>query len=87
MLLERAAPNSGFKIGNSMESVNKKTITKAGDRIFRSLSTGSGVLILLTLATVSGFLILQSIPAFTGAPEAAQGDLVGYLLPLVFGTI
>jgi phosphate transport system permease protein len=70
-----------------MESVKNKTFTKAGDKIFRSLSTGSGVLILLTLATVSGFLIWQSIPAITGNPEAANGDLGGYLLPLVFGTI
>lgn len=70
-----------------MESVNKKTSTKTGDRIFKTLSTGSGFLILLTLATVSGFLILQSVPAFTGKPEAAEGDLLSYLAPLVFGTI
>lgn len=70
-----------------MESVKNKTFTKAGDKIFRSLSTGSGVLILLTLATVSGFLIWQSIPAITGNPEAADGDLGGYLLPLVLSLI
>lgn len=58
-----------------------------GDAVFKSISVGSGWLILLVLAAVSGFLLLQAIPAFTGNPSAAEGDIIGYLTPLVFGTL
>jgi phosphate transport system permease protein len=58
-----------------------------GDVLFKGLSVGSGILILITLALVSGFLLFQAIPALTGNPEAADGDLFAYLSPLVFGTL
>ena len=58
-----------------------------GDAVFKSISVASGWLILLVLAAVSGFLLFQAIPAFTGEPSAAEGDIFGYLTPLVFGTL
>lgn len=58
-----------------------------GDNIFRSISVGSGILILIALAAVSGFLLIQALPAFLGNPPAAEGDVLGYLSPLVFGTL
>lgn len=59
----------------------------SGDTVFKSISVGSGILILVALAAVSGFLLLQAVPAFTGKPEAANGSILGYLAPLVFGTL
>lgn len=58
-----------------------------GDSIFRSISVGSGILILVALAAVSGFLLIQALPAFLGKPPAAECDVLGYLSPLVFGTL
>jgi len=58
-----------------------------GDKLFRSISVGSGILILIALAAVSGFLLVQALPAFLGKPPAADGDVLGYLGPLVFGTL
>lgn len=65
---------------------NKKSAVRKGDLAFKSLSTGAGIFILLALAAVSGFLLLQSLPAITGAPEAAPDGFWPYIAPLVFGT-
>lgn len=65
----------------------KPSAKSTGDSIFRSISVGSGILILIALAAVSGFLLIQALPAFLGKPAAAEGDVLGYLSPLVFGTL
>lgn len=65
----------------------RQKLRTSGDTVFKSMSVGSGVLILVALAAVSGFLLFQAIPAFTGKPSAAEGDILGYLVPLVFGTL
>jgi phosphate transport system permease protein len=62
---------------------------RLGDRIFKGLSTGAGVLILVALAGVAVFLTSEGIPAFTAAKSAIPGGsgIIGYIWPLVFGTI
>ncbi|PJI93963.1 phosphate ABC transporter permease subunit PstC [Luteimicrobium subarcticum] len=69
---------------------------RGANRLFRYLTTGSGVLILIALAAVAGFLLWQAWPAFTtGSDELAtkvsflqgEGSLLAYLGPLVFGTV
>jgi phosphate transport system permease protein len=52
-----------------------------GDRLFRGLATGAGVVILATLAGVALFLVVRAWPAF-GMP-----GLPGYIGPLAFGTV
>ncbi len=64
-------------------------------RVFRWAATGSGVVILAVLAAVAGFLLLEAWPALTAdrAELAAiswipdDGSLLGYVGPLVFGTV
>jgi phosphate transport system permease protein len=60
-----------------------------GDRIFRGLATGAGVVILATLAGVALFLVVKAWPAVTaGAAELPGGDgLIAYIWPLAFGTL
>ncbi len=60
-----------------------------GDRVFRSLAIGAGVVILATLAGVALFLIVKAYPAITaGADEIPGGEgLVKFIWPLVFGTV
>jgi phosphate transport system permease protein len=62
---------------------------RVGDRLFRSLATGAGVLILLALAGVAAFLTFEGIPAFTAAKTAIPGGngILGYIWPLAFGTV
>ncbi len=64
-------------------------VQRRGDRIFRGLATGSGILILALLAGVAFFLIEEAIPALTASAEEIPGDggLVAYLAPLAFGTV
>jgi|GEM_PF-90180 len=63
-------------------------------RWFEFLSTAAGITILVVLAAVAGFLIYEAWPAITAAPEDLQkviganaGSLLGYIGPLVFGTL
>ncbi len=75
-------------------SVRGGSHDRAG-RVFRWVATGSGVLILAVLAAVAGFLLLEAWPALTAdrADLAAiswvpdDGSLLGYIGPLVFGTV
>ncbi|MBE2320019.1 phosphate ABC transporter permease subunit PstC [Solirubrobacter sp. CPCC 204708] len=61
----------------------------AGDRVFRGLATGAGVVILATLAGVALFLIVRAWPAITASAEDLPGgeNLLAYIWPLTFGTI
>jgi phosphate transport system permease protein len=47
-----------------------KTVTRPGDRIFRSLAVGSGVLIVVLIAAIGLFLIAQAIPALGADNES-----------------
>ena len=62
---------------------------RLGDRVFRGLSTGAGLLILVVLAGVAAFLVIQSLPALDAPADAVPGGagFLSYLGPLVFGTI
>ena len=65
------------------------TPVRLGDRIFRTLSTGAGIVILVVLAGVALFLVEQSLPVFGADPaELPDGkSFLSYLGPLVFGTL
>ncbi|WP_425955992.1 phosphate ABC transporter permease subunit PstC [Xylanimonas sp. McL0601] len=65
-------------------------------RVFRWISTGSGILLLVVLASVAIFLVVQAMPALTaGSDELVaqnvlpQGmtSLWQLIVPLVFGTL
>ncbi|ROR92570.1 phosphate ABC transporter permease subunit PstC [Nocardioides aurantiacus] len=63
---------------------------RQGDRIFAGLSRGAGIFILVALAGVFVFLAIEGIPGLTQpasfyAPQAST--FVGYVVPLLFGTI
>jgi phosphate transport system permease protein len=62
---------------------------RVGDRAFRGLATGAGVLILLALAGVAIFLTTEGIPAVTAAKNQIPGGkgILGYIWPLAFGTV
>jgi phosphate transport system permease protein len=61
----------------------------AGDRIFRGLATGAGVVILATLAGVAIFLIVKAWPAITADAKVIPGGegLLKFIWPLLFGTL
>ncbi|MEV4311836.1 phosphate ABC transporter permease subunit PstC [Actinocrispum sp. NPDC049592] len=40
-----------------------KTVTRAGDRIFSGLATGSGILIVVMIVAIGAFLLAQAIPS------------------------
>lgn len=62
---------------------------RLGDLIFASTARGSGILILLALAGVAIFLTVQGIPALSASASDLGGhsNFVGYVWPLVFGTL
>ncbi len=62
---------------------------RLGDRLFRGMTAGAGIVILLVLGGVLVFLTSEGVPAFTGPRSAIlQGaSLPGYVLKLVFGTV
>jgi phosphate transport system permease protein len=61
----------------------------AGDRVFRGLALGAGVIILATLAGVALFLVVKAWPALTASPKDIPGGqgLVKFIWPLAFGTL
>jgi phosphate transport system permease protein len=79
-----------YQIGVGADTGERRTATRAGDRIFSGLSTGAGLAILTVLAGVAAFLIVKAWPAIT-APGSEIGDegngLVAYIWPLLFGTV
>ncbi|SNS62561.1 phosphate ABC transporter membrane protein 1, PhoT family [Micrococcales bacterium KH10] len=65
-----------------------------GSRIFSGLSHGAGIFILIVLAAVAAFLVKEAWPAITAPTEELQqiswfkaDSLMGYIAPLVFGTL
>ncbi len=66
-----------------------ESVSKVGDRVFRGVSFGAGILILVTLAAVALFLFSEAWPTFFADPsELSGGDTFWqYVSPLLFGTI
>jgi phosphate transport system permease protein len=65
---------------------------RAGDKVFKGLAAGAGVLILIALAGVGIFLLLKGLPALTASNAqlrnaANESSFVAYVWPLVFGTL
>ena len=63
---------------------------EVGDKVFKGLSVGSGVMIFVILALVALFLILQALPAFRAEPGTlpyGNGEFWPYVLPFIFGTL
>ncbi len=64
---------------------------RIGDKVFRGLSTGSGLLILAILAAVATFLLVQALPALTTDPAILEkqgyGEFWAWVLPFAFGTV
>lgn len=67
------------------------TRPRMGDKVFKNLSTGSGITILVILALVAGFLLVQAVPALTSSPQQLQaqgyGEFWSWVLPYGFGTV
>ncbi len=67
-----------------------ETIGKAGDQLFFGLSFGASALILVTLGAVALFLFAEGLPTFTASDKSELergGGFVGYVGPLVLGTV
>jgi phosphate transport system permease protein len=60
-----------------------------GDLVFANLTRAAGVTILVTLAGVALFLTVQGLPGLTAGSEDLKGhaNFLGYVAPLVFGTL
>jgi phosphate transport system permease protein len=79
-------PSSDAKDGNSWASAR----AGAGDRIFHGLALAAGLLILAALAGVFIFLLIKGAPGLTKASEVYEplaGSFIGYVIPLLAGTV
>ncbi|RCW47034.1 phosphate ABC transporter membrane protein 1 (PhoT family) [Halopolyspora algeriensis] len=45
------------------ESPSDKSVVRLGDRIFRSVATGSGIFVIATIAAIGIFLLIRAIPS------------------------
>src|SRR5690606_11891622 len=63
------------------------TVVRLGDRIFRGLSLGAGLVILVTLAGVALFLLVQALPALTAGPDEFDEGFLSHVAPYLFGTV
>jgi phosphate transport system permease protein len=79
----------------TQSSAAQRPPQRPGDRVFSASAKYAGVLILVVLAAVAAFLLVQGWPAIS-TPTAELTDsvswlsghsLIGYVGPLVFGTI
>jgi phosphate transport system permease protein len=70
-------------------SPGRRQNRRLGDLVFTNLTRGAGLVILLALAGVAVFLTVQGIPALSAGADELNGNatLVGYIAPLVFGTV
>ncbi|MFP4513594.1 MAG: phosphate ABC transporter permease subunit PstC [Acidimicrobiales bacterium] len=82
-------PLSGNPIRRPPEETPPASIQahdRPGDRIFRGVSVGSGVLILVTLGGVALFLMREAYPALADPSQFDKGFL-DYVAPYLFGTV
>ena len=67
------------------------TKPRIGDKVFKGLSTGSGILIFVILGAVATFLLALAFPALVSSPEELEsrgfGEFWSWVLPLAFGTV
>lgn len=92
-----APTGPGTDRGTTRSLLGTRPPSRAGDRIFLGLSSGSAVLIMVILAGVAIFLLVRSLPAITANwsddPNLASGPTAGYssfwayVGPLLFGTV
>jgi phosphate transport system permease protein len=76
-------------------SANSRPPQRPGDRVFSASARYAGVLILVVLAAVAIFLVVQGWPAISTPTEVLTDkvswindhSLLGYVGPLVFGTL
>ena len=75
--------------GTQPPATEAKPVVQPGDRIFSGLAKGSGILILVVLAGVAAFLLAEAVPALVAPASAIPGGggFVGYVVPLIFGTL
>lgn len=85
-----AAPAAGTRPDPEPHSL-QRSAKRFGDTLFRSLSTGSGILILLILAAVAAFLVGLALPALLADPAELQfgrgASFWSYVAPYAFGTM
>lgn len=62
---------------------------RLGDLVFANLTRSAGLLIVLALAGVAVFLTIQGVPALhAGAADlSGHAHILGYVWPLIFGTL
>ncbi|WNV75088.1 phosphate ABC transporter permease subunit PstC [Geodermatophilus sp. DSM 44513] len=71
------------------EPGTRRVVRRPGDRVFAGSAKGAGILILVILAGVAAFLVAEAVPALTAPADEVPGGegLLGYVAPLVFGTL
>jgi phosphate transport system permease protein len=71
------------------EPTAQPPVRRMGDRIFAGSARIAGILILVILAGVAAFLVVEAFPAIVADADDLPGDggLIGYVGPLIFGTL
>lgn len=71
------------------EPASQPPVRRVGDRVFSGSARTAGILILVILAGVAAFLVMEALPALTASADELPGDggLIGYVGPLIFGTL
>lgn len=71
------------------ESSAGKAVSRPGDKIFFGISRSAGFLIVAALAAVFIFLFIEGWPGLSQPTEqyGDKGDFLGYVTPLLFGTV
>jgi phosphate transport system permease protein len=71
------------------EPTGQPPVRRMGDRIFSGSARTAGILILVILAGVAAFLVVEAFPAIVADADDLPGDggLIGYVGPLIFGTL
>ena len=71
------------------EQAPAKAVSRPGDKIFYNVSRLGGSSIVVALAAVFIFLFVQGMPGLTQPAEqyGARENFIGYVAPLLFGTV
>ncbi|WP_436793526.1 phosphate ABC transporter permease subunit PstC [Actinospongicola halichondriae] len=85
---EERTDDPGVPTEATVEADRRKPPVRLGDRIFSTMSIGSGVLILVVLVLVAAFLFREALPYFTdNTAIEREVPFTEYVWPLVFGTV